>query len=57
VPQVIYKFAQSQDIIPLSGTKNEEHMQQDVAVEKLPLQGDDVQGLLEAVGAFVAGPT
>lgn len=54
-PQVVYKFAQSQGIYPLSGTKDEQHMQQDVDVEKLPLQGDDVQGLLEAVRAFVAG--
>lgn len=53
--QVVYKFAQSQGIIPLSGTKDEQHIQQDVAIEKLPFQGDDVQGLLEAVRAFVSG--
>jgi len=54
-PQVVYKFAQSQGIIPLSGTKNEHHMRQDVDVEKLVLQGDGVQDLLETVRAFVAG--
>ena len=51
----MYKFAQSQGIIPLSGTKDEQHMQQDVNVEKSPLQGDGVQDLLKAVRAFITG--
>jgi len=56
-PQVVYKFAQSQGIIPLSGTENELHMKEDVAVEKLPLQGDGDEDVLEVVKAIVTGYT
>ncbi len=53
--QTVYKIAQLHGIIPLSGTINEEHMKQDVAVEKSGLQGEDVEGLLKAVTEFIAG--
>jgi len=51
----VYKVAQLEGIVPLSGTKNEEHMQQDVAVENVPLQGEGVQDLLTAVRGFITG--
>ncbi len=51
--QAVYKVAQLEGIVPLSGTKNEEHMQQDVAVESVPLQGEGVQDLLTAVRGFI----
>ena len=54
VAQTVYKFAQLQGIIPLSGTKNEEHMKQDVAVENLPLKGEGVEDLLKMVTEFIA---
>ena len=44
--QAVYKVAQLEGIVPLSGTKNEEHMQQDVAVESVPLQGEAVRGFI-----------
>ena len=50
----MYKFAQLQGIIPLSGTKNEEHMKQDVAVENMPLNGEGVEDLLKMVTKFIA---
>ena len=49
----MYKVAQLQGIIPLSGTKNEEHMKQDVAVENLPLQGEGIENLLKVATEFI----
>ena len=50
--QVVYKFAQSEGITPLSGTTNEEHMREDVAVEKLSFPDgkeavDDLRNFIE----------
>ena len=53
--QAVYKVAQLEGIVPLSGTKNEEHMQQDVAVENVPLQDEGVQDLLTAVRGLITG--
>jgi len=53
--QAVYKVAQLKGIVPLSGTKNEEHMQQDVAVESVLLQGEGVKDLLTAVRGFITG--
>jgi diketogulonate reductase-like aldo/keto reductase len=33
--QALFKYAQSQGIVPLSGTTSEEHMKEDTAVEHL----------------------
>ncbi|CAA7260657.1 unnamed protein product [Cyclocybe aegerita] len=54
-PQAVYKLAQLEGIIPLSGTKDETHMRQDVAVEKLSFTGDKVEDLLNTVRDFVSG--
>ncbi|KDR67578.1 hypothetical protein GALMADRAFT_258257 [Galerina marginata CBS 339.88] len=52
-PQAVYKVAQIEGIIPLSGTTNETHMGEDVAVEKLPFMLDNSEELLEAVRKFI----
>ncbi|KAJ3510134.1 hypothetical protein NLJ89_g4848 [Agrocybe chaxingu] len=54
-PQAVYKLAQLEGIIPLSGTTDETHMRQDVAVEKLSFASDDVEGQLSTVRDFISG--
>lgn len=39
--QALYKLAQLYGITPLSGTTNEEHMKEDVAVEKIAVGAED----------------
>lgn len=39
--QVVYRLAQSQGITPISGTTQEIHMQQDVAVGDIELDSED----------------
>jgi hypothetical protein len=43
---------QSDGIVPLSGTTQQEHMRQDVAVEKASL-AEGSEELLEAIRAYV----
>jgi len=45
--QALYRLAQTQGITPLSGTTNEEHMRQDVAVEKIEVSEEDEKVLQE----------
>lgn len=51
--QTVYKIAQLEGIVPLSGTKNEEHMQNDVAVENVHLQGEGVKDMIAAIREFI----
>ncbi|KAF9526562.1 Aldo/keto reductase [Crepidotus variabilis] len=50
----VYKFAQLEGIVPLSGTKREENMLQDVAVEDIPFEGEDVEKQIQQLKAFIA---
>ncbi|KAF8840706.1 Aldo/keto reductase [Paxillus ammoniavirescens] len=52
--QVIFKLAQLHDIVPLTGTTNELHMQQDLAAEHIAFR-EDVETLRENVIEFVWG--
>lgn len=52
-PQAVYKLAQIEGIIPLSGTTDETHMRHDVAVEELPFAEGSEQ-LLEEVRKFIS---
>jgi len=54
-PQAVYKLAQLDGIIPLSGTTNEIHMREDVAVDDLSLEGEGWDEDLETVRSFVRG--
>ncbi|KAJ9100698.1 hypothetical protein QFC20_005391 [Naganishia adeliensis] len=50
VQQVLFKFCQSIGITPLSGTTNEQHMEEDVAVESAPdFAEEDVKALETAL--------
>jgi diketogulonate reductase-like aldo/keto reductase len=42
-PQVVFRFAQAVGMLPLTGTTDAEHMQQDLATEALALSEDDVR--------------
>lgn len=48
--EIVYRFAQSVGVTPLSGTTSEAHMRTDVAVEKIELEGEEVQVLRELIG-------
>ncbi|KAI0081940.1 Aldo/keto reductase [Panus rudis PR-1116 ss-1] len=50
--QALFRLAQVQGVTPLSGTTNEEHMQQDLAVEKIELTADD-EAQLQKVFAWM----
>lgn len=41
--QTVYRFAQLNGVIPLSGTTNEDHMRQDVDVEKRSLKEEGLE--------------
>ena len=47
--QVLFKIAQSNGITPLTGTTNEQHMREDLAVEKLDFSSDEVKERIAAV--------
>ncbi|KAH9484878.1 Aldo-keto reductase family 1 member C13 [Psilocybe cubensis] len=51
-PQTVYKIAQLEGIIPLSGTTDENHMRQDVSVEELSFFEGSSQ-FLEDVRKFI----
>lgn len=51
--QAIFKFAQMEGVIPLSGTSDETHMREDVAVEHLSFDPKSEE-LLLAVRKFIA---
>lgn len=46
VPQAIYRFAQLGGITPLSGTTDEQHMKEDVGVDRINVS-DEVKGLMD----------
>jgi len=50
VPQVIFRFALSLGMIPLTGTTDPEHMRQDLAVYEFDLDADEVEAI-EKLGA------
>lgn len=53
-PQAIYKLAQNEGIVPLSGTTDETHMRQDVEVENLSFAAtDNTDALVEEVKEFM----
>jgi diketogulonate reductase-like aldo/keto reductase len=43
--QVVFRFAQAVGMLPLTGTSDPEHMQQDLASRELALSADDVRAL------------
>ena len=49
---MLYRLAQLHGVTPLSGTTDEEHMQQAVEAEKIELAADDqnIRGLLAWMG-------
>lgn len=47
--QVLYRFAQTQGITPLTGTTSETHMQEDLNVEKIDLTAAEVESLVQYV--------
>jgi len=48
--QVIFRFAMQVGMLPLTGTSNAQHMEEDLQAEKLELSAEDVK-LMETVGA------
>ncbi|KAF8134459.1 NADP-dependent oxidoreductase domain-containing protein [Boletus edulis] len=52
--QVIYKLAQLHSIVPLTGTTNELHMQQDLAAERIAFM-EDVDGEVRNITKFIWG--
>ena len=52
--QALYRIAQTRGVTPISGTKSEQHMQQDVAVEGLALDEESLT-LIDSVVAGVMG--
>lgn len=51
--QIVYCVAQNEGAIPLSGTTNEVHMREDVAVEDIAFTKDGTEELLQAVREFI----
>ncbi|KZV76342.1 Aldo/keto reductase [Peniophora sp. CONT] len=47
--EIVYRFAQSVGVTPLSGTTSEAHMKADVAVEKIELGEEEVKALNELI--------
>ncbi|TFY72121.1 hypothetical protein EVG20_g869 [Dentipellis fragilis] len=50
--QVLYRFAQTLGVAPLSGTTNETHMKEDVRVEGIKLYSMDFMELTDLIGAW-----
>ena len=46
--QVIFRFAMQIGMLPLTGTTNEQHMKEDLAIEHLELSQDEIQ-LIETI--------
>jgi diketogulonate reductase-like aldo/keto reductase len=44
--QIVFRFSQHLDMVPLTGTKNPEHMKQDLAAAAIPLAPNDVEAIL-----------
>jgi len=49
IAQVIFRFAQQIGMLPLTGTTNPQHMQEDLAAGQLTLTPEDLQ-LIETIG-------
>lgn len=47
--QALYRFSQSQGITPLTGTTSEEHMKEDLRVDKIDLTTSEVQTLVHFI--------
>ena len=43
--QVIFRFAQLVGMLPLTGTRNPQHMREDLAAERIPLSPDEVSAI------------
>jgi diketogulonate reductase-like aldo/keto reductase len=50
LPQVVFRFARAVGMLPLTGTSDARHMQQDLASRDLSLSADEVQALESLVG-------
>jgi diketogulonate reductase-like aldo/keto reductase len=48
--QVVFRFAQAVGMLPLTGTTDAEHMQQDLASRALPLSADEVSAIESLAG-------
>jgi diketogulonate reductase-like aldo/keto reductase len=48
--QLVFRFAQTVGILPLTGTSNPEHMRQDLASRDVGLSGDEVRAIESIVG-------
>ncbi len=46
--QVIFRFAQLVGMLPLTGTRNPQHMREDLAAERIPLSPDEVSAIESA---------
>ena len=53
--QIVYSVAQKEGVIPLSGTTDEVHMCEDVAVEGIAFANEGTEELLQAVRGFIQG--
>jgi len=51
--QVIFKLAQLHNVVPLTGTTNEMHMQQDLAAERIVFS--DVENETRSITEFIWG--
>jgi diketogulonate reductase-like aldo/keto reductase len=45
--QVVYRFAQLQNVTPLSGTTNEEHMRDDLIAQDITVDAETLSRLKE----------
>jgi diketogulonate reductase-like aldo/keto reductase len=48
--QVIFRFAMQVGMVPLTGTTNEQHMKQDLAVSRIMLSQDEVSFIESVAG-------
>jgi diketogulonate reductase-like aldo/keto reductase len=49
-PQVVFRFALAVGMLPLTGTSDRSHMQQDLASRDLSLSADDVSAIERLAG-------
>ena len=47
--QIVYRIAQVNGVVPLAGSKNEQHMKDGVMTEQINLDGVTSKALLQAV--------
>lgn len=51
--QAVYRIAQTRGVTPISGTTSEEHMKQDVAVDKIVLDEEESPRIASLTSGFM----